>query len=446
MSSRLRALLPDLSPWRSSRDFRILWTAGAVTVLGSFLSFVALPYQVKEVTGSPVAVGALGVAELVPLLVFGLWGGALADAFDRRRLIVWSEGALGLVAAGLLLNTLLPEPLLWPLYAAGALSSALVGVQRPALDALVPRIVPHEQLSSAAALMALRWQLGGVAGPAGAGLLLAYAGLEAAYALDALSFAVSFALGLRLRPAPPRRDADRPSLRAITVGARYAWSRKELLGTYAVDLSAMFFAFPLALFPFLADELDAPWALGLMYAALPLGSLLVSATSGWTRRVHRHGRMVVLAAMGWGLAMAAAGVMPDVWLVLLLLTVAGACDMVSGIFRTTLWNQTVPDELRGRLAGIELLSYTAGPQLGQLRSGGTAALTSVRTAVWGGGLACVAAVGLLALALPRLMAYDARTDPHARAKREAARAAGPAEAPPDRAAEAAGPDGAAATP
>lgn len=195
-----------------------------------------------------------------------------------------------------------------------------------------------------------------------------------------------------------------------------------MLGTYATDLSAMFFAFPLALFPFLADRLDAEWALGLMYAALPLGALLVSATSGWTRRVHRHGRMVALAAVCWGAAMAAAGAVPGIWPVLFFLTVAGGLDMVSGIFRSTLWNQTVPDGLRGRLAGIELLSYSAGPQLGQLRSGGMAALTSVRTPVWGGGPACVAAVGLLALALPKLMAYDARTDPHARAKREAAAA------------------------
>ncbi|OEV02493.1 MFS transporter, partial [Streptomyces oceani] len=159
-------------------------------------------------------------------------------------------------------------------------------------------------------------------------------------------------------------------------------------------------------------------SLGLMYATLPLGSLLVSATSGWTRRVHRHGRTVVLAALGWGAAMALAGMMRQVWLVLLFLTVAGAFDMVSGIFRSTLWHQTIPDELRGRLAGIEMLSYAAGPQLGQLRSGGMAALTSVRTSIWGGGLACVAAVGLLALALPRLLSYDARTDPHARAVRE----------------------------
>ncbi|GAA2087050.1 MFS transporter [Streptomyces albiaxialis] len=412
-----RALLPDLSPWRSSRDFRLLWSAGLITVFGSFLTFVALPLQLKELTGSAVAVGALGVVELGPLIVFGLYGGALADAVDRRKLILWSEAALGVVALGLLANTLLPHPMVWPLYAAAALTSALTGVQRPALDAIVPRIVAHDQLSAAAALNALRWQAGGVLGPALAGLLIAYAGLETAYAIDVATFAGSVALGWRIAPSPAAHDARPPSLRGIAEGARYAWSRRELLGTYTIDVAAMLFAFPLALFPFLADRLDAPWSLGLMYAALPFGSMLVSATSGWTSRVHRHGLAVVLAALGWGAAVTAAGFMDNVWLVLLFLTVSGSCDMVSGIFRSTMWNQTIPDELRGRLAGIELLSFSAGPQLGQMRAGGMASLTSVRASVWAGGLMCVAAVGLLALALPKLVTYDSRTNEHARAMR-----------------------------
>ncbi len=425
MPPKPRDLLPDLSPWRSSRDFRLMWCAGAVTVFGSFLTFVALPLQLKELTNSTVAVGALGAVELVPLVIFGLYGGALADAVDRRKLIVWSEAALGLVALCLLLNSLLPHPLIWPLYLAAALSSALAGIQRPALDALVPRIVPHDQLPAAAALNALRWQFGAIVGPALAGLLLAYAGVRAAYAVDAATFALSVVLGYRLRPAPPAHDADRPSLRGILEGARYAWSRKELLGTYAVDIAATLFAFPIAVFPFLADDLDAPWALGLMYAALPFGSLLVSATGGWTGRVHRHGRAVAFSAMCWGAAMAVAGWMTNVWLLLFFLTVAGGCDMVSGIFRSTMWNQTIPDELRGRLAGIELLSYSIGPQAGQVRSGSMAALTSVRTSVWSGGLACLAAVGLLALSLPKLMSYDARTDPHAHRVRTLRSAAAP---------------------
>jgi MFS family permease len=318
--------------------------------------------------------------------------------------------------------------MVWPLYVVAALSSALTGIQRPALDAIVPRIVPHEQLSAAAALNSLRWQVGAIAGPSLAGVLIAFAGLEWAYALDAVSFAVSVALGLGLRPSPAAPGAGKPSLRGIWEGASYAWSRKELLGTYAVDLAAMFFAYPMALFPFLADDLHAPWSLGLMYAAGTVGSLLVSLTSGWTSRVHHHGRLIVYAAVAWGAAMAVAGWMHNVWLVLFFLALAGGCDMVSGIFRSTIWNQTIPDDLRGRLAGIELLSFSVGPQLGQVRSGGVAALAGVRTSIWSGGLACVGAVGLLAACLPKLMSYDARTDMHARRLREAAAGAARASA------------------
>ncbi|GGS95346.1 MFS transporter [Streptomyces chromofuscus] len=421
----LRALLPDLAPWRASRDFRRLWVSGLVTNFGSFLTFVAVPVQVKELTGSAAAVGAIGAVELVPLVVFGLYGGALADAWDKRRLIVWTEAGLGLLCAALLVNALLPTPAVWPLYMVAALSSALGAVQRPALDALTPRIVAHEHLPAAASLNALRWQVGGIAGPALAGVVVAYAGLGWAYALDLATFVVSVALALGLAASPASAEAVKPSWTSIAQGARYAWSRKELLGTYAIDLAAMFLAMPLAVLPFLADELGAAWSLGLMYAAIPAGSLLVSLTSGWTSRVHRHGRMVVLAAAGWGLAMAAAGVAANVWLVLLCLALGGAFDMVSGIFRAAMWNQTIPDELRGRLAGIELLSYSVGPQLGQVRAGSMAAWAGVRASVWSGGLLCAGAVGLLALCLPKLMTYDVRTNEHAVRLREQ-RAAAPA--------------------
>ncbi|OSZ59174.1 MFS transporter [Streptomyces pharetrae CZA14] len=414
----LRALLPDLAPWRASADFRRLWLSGLITNFGSFLTFVALPVQIKELTGSAAAVGAIGAVELVPLVVFGLYGGALADAWDKRKLILWSEVGQGLLCAALLVNALLPSPAVWPLYVIAAFASALTSIQRPALDSLIPRIVAHDHLPAAAALNALRWQAGGIAGPALAGVVVAYAGLGWAYAVDLLTFVVSVALVVGLGRSPASHEARKPSLRAIAEGARYAWNRKELLGTYAIDLAAMFLAMPLAVLPFLADELDAEWSLGLMYASIPAGSLLVSLTSGWTSRVHRHGRMVVVAAVGWGLSVAAAGLAGNVWLVLLLLALAGGFDMVSGVFRSAMWNQTIPDELRGRLAGIELLSYSVGPQLGQVRAGGMAAWTGVRTSVWSGGLLCAAGVALLALCLPKLMTYDVRTDEHAVRLRE----------------------------
>lgn len=417
MTSKLPALLPDLSPWRSSRDFRLLWVQGVVTYFGSFMAMIALPLQIKDLTGSPLAVGVMGAVELVPLVVFGLYGGALADSADRRKLILGTEAGLGVLAVVLLVNAMLPDPMLWPLYLVAAGVSALAGLQRPALDSLMARIVPHDQLTAAAALNALRYQLGAIAGPALAGLVVAYAGHATAYGVTVAGFAVSVVLCLRLAPAPAAHDAQKPSLRGIAEGARYAWSRPVLLGTYAIDLAAMFFAFPNAIFPFLADDLDAEWSLGLMYAAGSVGSLALSMTSGWTSRVRRHGLFVVFGAAAWGLAIAAAGWFSNVWLVLLCLAFAGAGDMLSGLGRSTIWNQTIPEELRGRLAGIEVLSYSVGPQLGQVRAGAMAGWTGTRAAIWSGGVACVASVGLLAAVLPKLITYDASTDEDAMRRR-----------------------------
>ncbi|MEU9999869.1 MFS transporter [Streptomyces sp. NPDC050848] len=435
MTSKLSALLPDLAPWRSSRDFRLLWIQGLVTVFAGFMALIALPLQIMELTGSPLAVGLMGAVELVPLVVFGLYGGALADAVDRRKVIVATEAGLGLLALILLLNSLLSEPLLWPLYVVAALVSALSGLQRPALDSLLARIVPHDQMTAAAALNGLRWQMGAIAGPALAGLVVAYAGQATAYGVTLAGFVLSVLLCRRLSPAPPAHDAEKPSLRGIAEGARYAWSRPVLLGTYAIDLAAMLFAFPNAIFPFLAAELDAEWSLGLMYAAGSVGSLVLGMTSGWTARIRRHGLLVVFGAAGWGLAIAAAGWFESVWLVLICLAFAGAGDMLSGLGRSTIWNQTIPEELRGRLAGIEVLSYSVGPQLGQVRAGAMAGWTGTRAAVWSGGVACVAAVGLLCLTLPKLLTYDSETDEDARRhkaaqeEREAQQKAGAAGAP-----------------
>ncbi|MCF3964029.1 MFS transporter [Streptomyces fuscigenes] len=419
---RALAILPDLTPLRALRDFRLLWLQGLVTSFGSSMTMVALPLQIKELTDSPFAVGAMGAVELVPLIVFGLYGGALADAVDRRRVILLSEAGLGVLALVLLADSLLPHPALWPLYVVAAAVSALSGLQQPALGSLIARIVPHDQLTSASALNFMRGQLAAVVGPSLAGVVVAYAGLPFAYSVTVVGFLLTVPMCLRLAPAPPSGAASRPSLGSVVEGARYAWSKPVLLGTYAMDVAAMFFAYPVTLFPFLADDLHATWALGLMYSAVPFGSMLVTATSGWASRTRRHGRMVALGAGSWGLAMAATGLMSHVWLVLLCLAAAGAGDMLSGLARHTIWDQTVPDELRGRLAGIEVLSYSCGPQLGQVRAGTTAGLTGTRPAIWGGGFACVAAVGLLALALPKLLSYNADTDPDAlrrRAQKEA---------------------------
>lgn len=313
------------------------------------------------------------------------------------------------VCAGILaLNSLLGEPRLWVLFVVGALMAGLDGIQRPPLDALIPRLVDREELVAASALDALRGNLSWVAGPAVAGVLIAVFGLPVTYLVDMVTFAASLvALGL-MRAVPPPPDAERPSLRGILAGFRYAKSRPELVGTYSVDLVAMFFGMPLALFPAFAEEFGGAGVLGLLYAAPSVGALVATATSGWTGRVHRHGLAVLWAAAGWGVAVAALGFAPNLWLALLALAVAGGADMVSGIFRTTIWNTTIPDHLRGRLAGIEQVSYSAGPLLGNLEAGVVAAFAGVRGSIVSGGILCVAGVAVAALALPALRAYDAR--------------------------------------
>jgi MFS family permease len=411
---RLRALRLDLRPLRTSRDFRLLFVGGAVSFLGSMVTYVALPYQLYTLTGSTIAVGLLGLAELVPLVVFGLYGGALADAVDRRRMTLLTEFGLMAASSVLLLNAVLPRPLVWPLYLVAACVAGLDGLQRPSLEAMIPRLVRLDELAAASALSSLRMNVGMVLGPGLGGLLVATWGAASAYAMDVLSFGASLLALTLMRPLAPTAGGERPSLRGVVDGLRYAVSRQELLGTYVVDLAAMFFALPTALFPAMAaDVLAAPWSLGLLYSAGSVGSLLATLTSGWTAHVHRHGRAVVLAAAAWGAAIAGFGLAPNVWWALLFLALAGAADMVSGLFRMVLWNSTIPDQLRGRLAGIELLSYSTGPLLGQLRAGGVAAAWTVRGSIVSGGLLCVLAVATLATMLPVFRGYDARTNEHA---------------------------------
>jgi len=404
--SRIRV---DISPLRSSGAFRLLFASGLVTYLGSMITYIAIPFQVAHLTDSYLAVGAIGLAELVPLIVFGLYGGALADSVDRRIMAISTEVAMGLLAGILLINALLPHPQLWVLYLVAMLLSAANGLQRPSLDAMVPRVVAHDQMAAASALTSIRWSLGTVVGPAIGGILIATLGVWSAYAIDAITFAISIVILLRL-PSIRAAAEESASLRHVVQGLRYAASRRDLLGTYAVDLIAMVFAFPYALFPFLAVQLGAPWALGMLYSAGAVGALLVTATSGWTTRVHRHGRAVCVAAAIWGFGILLVGLTTNIWLVLLFLAIAGGADMVSGIFRGAMWNQTIPDDVRGRMAGIEMLSYSIGPLLGQVRSSTAASLLSLRGSFISGGVMCIAGVGIAAVCLPSLWRYDDRTN------------------------------------
>jgi MFS family permease len=394
----------DLRPLRRGQ-YRLLYSAQVVTTFGSMLSIVALPYQTYVVSHSSLAVGLLGVAEFLPVLALPFLGGALADALDRRRIAQLGELAFALATLGLALNALSHAPKLWPLYAISALTAGLDALQRPALDALVPRLVARDELPAAAALSSLRWNVFGVAGPALAGVIIAAFGFAAVYAIDAGTFLASAALLSFLRAAPPA-DAKPASVSRSLEGLRYALGRRELLGTYVVDFIAMVFGMPYALFPALATRYGGAAVVGALFAAPALGAMLAAVTSGWTARVRRQGRAIVLAALVWGLAVTALGFAPVLALGLVALAIAGAADSISGVFRSTLWNQTIPDALRGRLAGIEYATYASGPVLGNVEAGAVAAAFGTRVSVISGGVLCIVGVALAAVALPELWRFE----------------------------------------
>lgn len=419
-SDRLRAVRIDLTPLRSSRDFRLLFTAGTVFYFGQMVTYVAVPFQVYRLTGSNLAVGLIGLVELLPLIVMGLYGGALADHVDRRRLLVLT-GVAQVVLTGLLAaNAFLPSPRVDVIFVLSGLLSGAGSLQRPSREAVMPRTVAHDQITAANALTSLGMQIGVLVGPALGGLLIAFVGLRWCFLVDVAGLVAATLLFAAMRPYPHVGETTPPSLRGIGEGLRYAVRRRDLLGTYLVDIAAMLLAFPVVLFPALAEEVfRRPEVLGLLYSAETVGALVATALSGWTSRVHHHGRAIVLAAAAYGACIAAAGLAQGVWLVLVFLMLSGAADMVSAVFRGTIWNQTIPDTMRGRLAGIEMLSYSVGPLGGQVRAGLVADLWSVRGSIASGGLACVAGVALTAAALREFWAYDARTDEYAVAERAA---------------------------
>ena len=410
------AVGPDIALLRRSREFRLLYGGQMASFAGSMISFVAMPYQAYQLTHSSVVVGLLSFAELAPLVATALLGGALADAVDRRRLIRVSQCFLCGSGAALALNAAAWHQL-WLLFLLAVVSTGLYGLQRPSLEALVPVLVRRDELPAAAALTGLLGTAATLAGPLLGGLLIKLGGLPVAYLADSAACVVSLLAFTSMRATPPAPDAARPSLRGVADGLRYASSRPELLGTYLIDISAMLFGAPYALFPAIAARLGGPAVLGLLYAAPGAGGLIVSLTGGWVGRVHRHGRAIVLAVCGWGAGIAAFGFAASLWWAVAALAAAGAADMISGIFRMTMWNQTIPAGLRGRLAGLEMISYTTGEPVGNLEGSLVAAATgSVRIAVVSGGVASVLGAIVVAAALPALWRFDARehrADPQA---------------------------------
>ncbi|HSK72965.1 MAG TPA: MFS transporter [Pyrinomonadaceae bacterium] len=398
----------DLTPLRISRDYRLLFFGQLISFFGTMMTFIVVPVQMYQLTESSLYVGLLGVAEFVPMFFLAFIGGAMADSIDRRKMLRLTELGQTVTTAILLGNALLPAPRVWVLFVAVGLHAGLAGLQRPSFEALIPKIVPLEYMPAVAALNSIRFEVGFIISPIIGGLIIAAYGAVWAYAIDLATFAASLAAVWMIRAIPPPPNADRPGVESIKKGFRYAMSRQELLGTYRIDLNAMFFGMPKALFPALAVGFGAGASVGFFYSALAVGALVATLTSGWAAWVNRHGLMVTLAAGGWGVAITLFGFSNNLYLALFFLGVAGYCDMISGIFRSTIWNQTIPDHLRGRLAGIEMISFMTGPLLGDAESGVVAYFFDLKTSIISGGILTIIGTIVLALLLPKFIKYDGR--------------------------------------
>ena len=408
MVSRVfNALKIDTSPLRVSRDFRLLFIGQLVSAFGSMMTYAVFPWQVYQLTKSNALVGLIGVVEFIPMLTLAFVGGALADAVDRRKLIIVTEIGKAFLISLLLINALLPHPQVWFLFVVTFFYAAVAALQQPAREALLQNIVPPDLMSSASALGMLRYNFSAIAGPAFGGIIAATLGAGFAYGIDVATFLVSLVTMILMKATPAPEKSEGVNFSSIKVGMRYAWDRKDLLGTYLIDLNAMFFGMPMALFPAMAENFGGS-SVGLLYAMPAVGALLVSLTSGWIAQINKHGLAIAIAATIWGLAIIGFGLSSSLGLALIFLALAGAADGISGIFRMTMWNQSIPNHLRGRLAGIELISYTTGPMLGNAEAGFVASLYSVRTSVVSGGILCVIGSVIVGALLPAFIKYDRR--------------------------------------
>jgi MFS family permease len=406
---RLRGLLIDLEPARRDREFRLLWLGQLVNGVGRQVTVVALPFELWHLTHSSLSIGALALVQLVPILIFALGGGAIADAVDRRRMLLVTQAALATTSVCLALLALLANPPIWAFYVVAFASAGIGAVDSPTRSSALPRLVPRQRLRAAIALNYLSGQTVSVVGPIFAGILIAIAGVASAFAFDALTFVASLVALLMMAPIPPHPDAAKPGLRASGEGLRFAAARRIVLATFVIDLDAMIFGMPSSLFPQLALTVFNAGAAGygLLTAAPALGALVGAALTGWVTRVRRPGRWVIAAVAGWGVAIVGFGLLTMSFpLALACLAVAGAADVVSAVLRGSIVQLETPDRLRGRLMSIHSLVVTSGPRIGDAEAAGVAVLAGPQFSVVSGGVLCL--VGLIAVVklFPQLLGYE----------------------------------------
>jgi MFS family permease len=408
----MRGVFVDPTPLRLDRDFRLLWAGQAVSTTGRMITAVVLPYQVYVLTGDVLSVGALSLVQLVPIMIFALGGGAVADAVDRRRLLLVTQLALAACSLALAVIALQPAPSIVAIFAVAFASAGFGAVDQPARASAIPRLVPVERLSAAIGLNQLVFNGAAVIGPAIGGIVLATAGIATAYMVDVVTFGAAIVALLLIRPIPPAPGATRPSVRAVLEGLRYARRRREVLATFVVDINAMVFGSPRSLFPALALDVFkvGPAGVGLMSAASGFGALIGALFSGWTATVRRPGRAVLGAVAVWGLGITAFGLCTFSFpLALVFLAIAAGADVISAVLRSSIVQILTPDRIRGRVSSIHILVVTGGPRVGDAEAAVVAAAFGTQASVVSGGLLTLAGLGVIALAMPEFGRLDMRT-------------------------------------
>jgi MFS family permease len=408
---RVARLLVDVSPLRLDRDYRYIWLGQAVSGVGSQITRIALPYQIFVLTGSTLAVGALAGVQLIAILLFAMGGGAIADSVDRRRLLLLTQAGLAATSLALAALSLLDRPPLVALFGIAFVSAALGAVDSPARSSSIPRLVPAVRLPSAIALNQLVFQATSVIGPAVGGVILGTVGLTAAYLVDVGTYSAAMIAVLFIRPLPPLDPLARVSLAAVREGLRFAASKRVILSTFAIDLNAMIFGMPSALWPVLALDVfhAGPAGVGLLAAAPGAGAFVGALLSGWVAGVRRIGRAVIFAVAIWGAAIVAFGLATFSFaLALVFLAIAGAADVLSAVFRSTIVQLETPDELRGRVSALHILVVTSGPRLGDVEAAAVAAVAGAQFSVVSGGVLCLLGVVVVARLFPELASHVAR--------------------------------------
>ncbi len=400
----MATLFADVSPLRRARPFRRLWTGQTVSGIGTQLTVVAVAYQAFHLTHSTLVVGMIGFTQLLPLLAGALWGGTLADAWDRRRVLTLTQVAMAAAVGGLAVNAALARPQVWVLFVCTAAAAGFQGMDWPARRAALPLLVDEEDIRGAVALQTTTMALAMVVGPAVGGILIAAYGLSTVYLLDVASYGVALVTVLLLPRLVPSGGGTPMGIRSMAEGFRHLKGERLLSATYWIDLNAMIFGMPRAVFPALAIHLYGGGAgvVGLLYAAPGAGALVGSLLTGWCRWIRHEGRAIAACVVVWGGAIAVFGIVPVLWIGLVLLALAGAADVFSAVFRQNVQQRTVPDHLQGRLSGTFFAVVAGGPRLGDAETGLAAAVGGPQFAVWSGGLACVVGVGVLLWRVPEL--------------------------------------------